>query len=163
MNENIAQEILHELFSSLEALETQSTAVLQFLKDKGIANEEELARYFEQAGNTSSVRWRAVRVRIDYLLSSAMKTAEEDARKESPAKRESPKTPENSPELRHTGTETFRRKETEETEKDTRGAQETHANGKPTGDDAGTRVEKDENQEGEKNNGTSKPAAKNAA
>ena len=43
MNENIAQEVLHELFSSLEALDTQSTAILQFLKRKGIATEEELA------------------------------------------------------------------------------------------------------------------------
>ena len=30
MNEDIAQEILHELFSSLEALETQITGVVQF-------------------------------------------------------------------------------------------------------------------------------------
>jgi hypothetical protein len=80
MNEKIAQEILHELFPAFEALETQSAALLQLLKDKGIANEEELAAHFEQAGKASSVRWLAVRVRIDYLLSSAMKTAEQDVR-----------------------------------------------------------------------------------
>ena len=34
-NNNIVQEILHDLFSSLEALETQNTAILQFLKDMG--------------------------------------------------------------------------------------------------------------------------------
>jgi hypothetical protein len=76
MDEKIVQEILHELFSSLETLDTQSTAILQFLKDKGIANDEELASQLEQAGNAASVRWRAVRVRIDYLLSGAIKAAE---------------------------------------------------------------------------------------
>jgi hypothetical protein len=77
MNNDIAQEILHDLFSSLEALETQTGAILQFLKDKGIASEEELAVHFERAGNASSVRWRATRARIDYLLSSANKEAQE--------------------------------------------------------------------------------------
>lgn len=43
VNENIVQEILHELFSSLESLETQSTAILQLLKEKGLATEQELA------------------------------------------------------------------------------------------------------------------------
>lgn len=77
INEDIAHEILEQLFSSLEALETQSAALLQFLKDKGIANDEELAVHFEQAGKASSVRWRAVRVRIDHLLSSAIKASAE--------------------------------------------------------------------------------------
>src|ERR1039457_6111815 len=89
-NEKIAQEILHELFPAFEALETQSAALLQLLKDKGIANEEELAVHFEQAGKASSVRWLAVRVRIDYLLSSAMKTAEQDVKKESPKTTDNP-------------------------------------------------------------------------
>ena len=79
MDETIAQEILHELFSALEALETQSAALLQFVKDKGLATEQELAPYFEQAGNASNVRWRAARVRIDHLLASAFKAADRDA------------------------------------------------------------------------------------
>ena len=83
-NTNIVQEILHDLFSSLEALETQNTAILQFLKDKGIATDEELASHLEQAGNASSVRWRGVRVRADYLFASAVKAAEQAAEKESP-------------------------------------------------------------------------------
>ena len=81
INQDVAQEILHELFSSLEALDTQCTAMLQFLKDKGIAKEEELAVHFEQAGNASSVRWRAARVRIDHLLSSAVKAEERESPK----------------------------------------------------------------------------------
>jgi hypothetical protein len=84
MDEKIVQEMLHELISSLEALETQNTAVLKFLKDKGIARDEELAPYLEQAGNASGVRWLGVRVRMDHLLSSAMKTAETEAKKPSP-------------------------------------------------------------------------------
>lgn len=159
MNENIAQEILHELFSSLEALETQSTAVLRFLTDNGIANEKKLAPYLEQAGNASSVRWRAVRARIDYLLSSAMKT-DEDARRESPAKGESP---ENSREPRITNTETSRKEETEKARNDTPRAQETTADSNDKVNDTGATAEKEAKQEGEKADGTSKPAAKNAA
>jgi hypothetical protein len=83
-NTNIVQEILHDLFSSMEALETQNTAILQFLKDKGIATDEELASHLEQAGNASSVRWRGVRVRADYLFASTIKAAEQAAEKESP-------------------------------------------------------------------------------
>lgn len=82
MDEKIVQEILHELFSSFEALDKQSTAVLHFLKDKGIADDKELAPYLEEAGNASSVRWLAVRVRIDHLLSSVSKPSEKDTSKE---------------------------------------------------------------------------------
>src|ERR1700733_846826 len=84
MDENVVREMLHELFASLEALETQSSAIMQFLKDKGISNEEELAPYQERAGNASNVRWLAARVRMDHLLSSAMKTPEKETRKEPP-------------------------------------------------------------------------------
>jgi len=86
INEDIAQEILGQLFSSLEALEMQSAAVLQFLKDKGIASDQELAVHFEQAGKASSVRWRAARVRIDHLLSSAIKASAKEAAKPEQAK-----------------------------------------------------------------------------
>jgi hypothetical protein len=83
MNEKIAQQILDELFPYFEAVETQSTAILQFLKDKGIASEEELASHVTQAGNASSVRWRAARVRVNYLLLSAAKDQNKGEEQES--------------------------------------------------------------------------------
>lgn len=69
------KEVLGELFTLLEAQETQSAAVLQFLKDQGIATEEKLAPYLEQAGNGSNVKWRAARMRMEYLLTSVQKEA----------------------------------------------------------------------------------------
>ncbi len=72
MDEQIVQEIVDEFFSSLEPLDTQSAALVQFLKAKGIASDEELAPFLEQAGNASNVRWLAARVRIKSLISSAL-------------------------------------------------------------------------------------------
>jgi hypothetical protein len=81
MDRKIAEEFLDELFSSLEAQETQSAAVLQFLKDHGNATDEQLAPYMEQASKASNVRWRATRLRLMSLLTSAVKSAEEASAK----------------------------------------------------------------------------------
>lgn len=81
MDIKVAEEFLDELFSSLEALETRSTAVLQFLKEQGEVTDEELAPYFEQASRASNVRWRAARVRMMSLFSSAVKSIEESSEK----------------------------------------------------------------------------------
>jgi uncharacterized protein YcaQ len=88
MDEKVAQQLFDELLPSLEALDTKCAALRQFLMDKGIANEAELAPYFEQAANASSVRWRAARVRINHLLSTPK--AEENAA-ETPAAKTSEK------------------------------------------------------------------------
>lgn len=82
MDEKIVDQILDDLYSSFEDAETQSTAILLFLKDQGIATEEKLAPYFEQAGRASDVRWRAARVRMASLLASAMKAPEAAAQKQ---------------------------------------------------------------------------------
>ena len=78
MNEEFAKEILQELISSLETLETQTAAILQFLNDKDPADKEALASYLERAGQASSIRWRGARARIDRLLSSAMNSVEKE-------------------------------------------------------------------------------------
>jgi hypothetical protein len=79
MDEELIQEILDELFSSMEDLETRTQAILQFLEQKGLANQEELAPHLEQAANASNVRWRAARVRINHLVSGAIKSLERAA------------------------------------------------------------------------------------
>jgi hypothetical protein len=83
MDDKVAQLILDELFSSLEVLETQTAAVLQFLKEKAGSSDEQLAPYLEQAGKASSIKRRAARVRIDYLISEItnrpQKAVERDA------------------------------------------------------------------------------------
>ncbi len=68
MNNEAMKEVLNDLFSHLERLETQNAAILQFLKEKKRVTDKQLAPYLEQAGNASSVKWRAARVRIDHLL-----------------------------------------------------------------------------------------------
>lgn len=68
MNNEAMKEVLNELFSHLERLETQNEAILQFLKEKKRLTDKQLTPYLEQAGNASNVKWRAVRVRIDHLL-----------------------------------------------------------------------------------------------
>ena len=76
MDEQLVEQILEELIPTFEALQTQSTAILHFLKDKGIAQDEELAPYLEQAAGASSVRWRAVALRMKRLLSLAEKASD---------------------------------------------------------------------------------------
>src|SRR4029077_12948357 len=62
-----------------------TAAVLQFLKEKAGSSDEQLAPYLEQAGKASSIKRRAARVRIDYLISSItdppQKAVERDAGK----------------------------------------------------------------------------------
>jgi hypothetical protein len=76
MDQSIAEQILDELLPSFESVEAQSGAVLQFLKDKKIATDEQLAPYMEQARSASAIRWNAVRLRMNRLLAPAFKTAE---------------------------------------------------------------------------------------
>jgi hypothetical protein len=77
------KEILDELFSLLESLEAQSLALTQFLKDQGIATDKKLAPYLDRAGNASSVKWRAARARMQYLLSPVPKQANDPQKDQS--------------------------------------------------------------------------------
>jgi len=76
MNSHLAQELLNELGSSLESLETRNTALLQFLNDRGIVTDDQLAPDMDQAGNASSVRWRATRVRLERVFAAATEAEE---------------------------------------------------------------------------------------
>lgn len=79
--ENTIKEILDDLIPAMEAVEAQSTAVLRFLKENGIASEEQLRPYLEQGADTSNVKWRAVRVRMERLLNSAMEAVQKASEK----------------------------------------------------------------------------------
>jgi len=91
------KEILDELFSLLESLETQSLALTQFLKDEGIATDEKLVPYLDRAGNASSVKWRAARARMQYLLSPVPKQSGEKEDKEKHQNKESEKSSKEKP------------------------------------------------------------------
>ena len=172
-NNNFVQEIFHDLFSSMEALETQSAAVLQFLKDKGIATDEELASHLEQAGNASGVRWRGVRVRADYLFASAIMAAEQAGEKEPP------KPAENGQEAKAAAKqsdETETAKSAQPVATTTKSENDQPENDKaekekPEADEAGARaeqivekdVEQDRNQPVDENNRPSKNTKKKAA
>jgi hypothetical protein len=86
MNADLAQELLNELGSSLEELETQQVALLQFLKDDGIVTDEQFAPYLTQASHASSVKWRAARIRLERLFSTEKQKEEQLAEKEKQAK-----------------------------------------------------------------------------
>jgi hypothetical protein len=68
MNVDMAQELLNVLGSSLENLETQYAALLQFLKDKEILTDDQFAPYLAQADKASNVRWLAARIRLESLF-----------------------------------------------------------------------------------------------
>jgi hypothetical protein len=87
------KQVLDELFTLLETMEAQSIAILQFLKDQKISSDERLSPYLDQASKAASVKWRAARVRMDYLFSSTEKPRVSDEAKEKAA--ESKKAEEN--------------------------------------------------------------------
>jgi len=100
MDQEAIKPILDELFSSLEPLEAQNSALLQLLKAKGMVTDQELAPFRERAANTASVRWRAVRVRTAALLANLLNPPEEGS-STAPAEEEShPAAEKNQPEER---------------------------------------------------------------
>jgi hypothetical protein len=88
--DNPMKEVLDGLFTLLESMETQNAAVLEFLKDQGVATDEKLAPYFDRAASASSVKWSAARARMAYLLAPPPKKATDQ--KEAPDAKEPPGT-----------------------------------------------------------------------
>ena len=80
MDVQLAQELLNELGSSLENLEARHAALLEFLKDKGIVTDEQIAPYLGRAGDASNVRWRAVHVRLEHLISATEQREQQAAK-----------------------------------------------------------------------------------
>jgi hypothetical protein len=75
VSENPAKEAFNDLLTYIEQLETQTGAILEFLRDRGIVTDEKLAPYLEQASKASDVRLRAARARMEHLF-----TADEKAK-----------------------------------------------------------------------------------
>jgi hypothetical protein len=82
MKSEAVKEVLNTLFSHLEKLETQTEGLTQFLKEKKKVTDAQLAPYLEQAGKASNVRWRAARVRIEYLIDGAEREEEKERESE---------------------------------------------------------------------------------
>ena len=122
MNVELAEELLNELGTSLENLETQHAALLQFLKDTGIVKEEQFAPYLTQAAKASSVRWRAARVRLDSLLSREREQEEQRAAKEkSQAKTAEAPAPDQKPEQKDTNEQNEKDRNEQESDKSDKG------------------------------------------
>jgi len=68
VSDNHTREAMEELLDYLEQVETQSGAVLELLRDAGIATDEKLAPYLERSSNATDVKSRAIRARFDFLF-----------------------------------------------------------------------------------------------
>jgi hypothetical protein len=70
---NPAEQVFEELLPYLETLDSQIGGLVQLLKDKHITTTEEFAQYARQADQASNVKERGLRVRMEYLFSTAAK------------------------------------------------------------------------------------------
>ncbi|HEX8816715.1 MAG TPA: hypothetical protein VF753_14550 [Terriglobales bacterium] len=97
--EQLIDEILDDLIQGVEAIESRSKAILDFLKNKGIATDDELKPFLDQAASSSEVEWRAGRLRLHHLFVSAIqaiqKSAEDSAKKLIESSEQEPKSKEN--------------------------------------------------------------------
>jgi len=156
------------LFSAFEDLETQSAGILQFLKGKGLATDEEIAPYLQQAADASNVRWRAARIRMEALLASAIADAEEEfARKaEERARKESAAMKQQEPQEPQGDKQTQRNSENADGREpgravSGRGEREKNEAAEANGDEAGTdEATKDETKKDEKESPTAQVEAK---
>ena len=79
MDADAVKNALKELYPHLEWQETQITALLEFMRAKGIIMDQEFDRFVEEAGKRSSVKWLATRLRIEHALSQSSEEKEKPA------------------------------------------------------------------------------------
>ncbi len=92
MDKDLAQQILDELFEHIEDVETQSAAILHFLKAKGLATDEQLTPYFDEASKATSVKWVAERARINHLLATTRPPEKAETKQPEPKAKQSDET-----------------------------------------------------------------------
>jgi hypothetical protein len=68
-----AEQVFEEMLPYLETLDAQIGGIIQLLKDKGITTNSEFAQYARRGDDAGNVRERGMRVRMEYLFSSAAK------------------------------------------------------------------------------------------
>src|SRR5271163_4970653 len=71
MSDSPAEQVFEEILPYLETLDAQIGGIVQLLKDKGITTNEEFAQYVQRADQASNVRELGLRVRMEYLFSTA--------------------------------------------------------------------------------------------
>jgi hypothetical protein len=88
MSRNPAEDVLNELLPYFEAIETQNAALVQFLKDKRVVSDEQLAPYLERAAKASNVKWLGARLRMGRLFSVPETKGEGAAEKPEPGQQQ---------------------------------------------------------------------------
>lgn len=68
-----AEQVFEEMLPYLETLDAQIGGIIRLLKDKGITTNAEFAQYVQRGDDAGNVRERGMRVRMEYLFSSAAK------------------------------------------------------------------------------------------
>ena len=71
-----AEQVFEEFLPYLETLDAQIGGIVRLLKDKGITTNSEFAKYAERGDDAANVRELGMRVRMEYLFSSAAKRVE---------------------------------------------------------------------------------------
>jgi hypothetical protein len=71
LNGNPTEKFFEDLLPYLERLDAQVGAVIQVLKEKGLTTDDDFAKKVNSADVASEVRNRGLRVRMEYLFSTA--------------------------------------------------------------------------------------------
>ena len=72
-----AEQVFEEMLPFFETLDAQIGGIIRLLKDKGITTNAEFAEYAQQGDDAGNVRERGMRVRMEYLFSSAVRRIDE--------------------------------------------------------------------------------------